>query len=128
MVGEFKNASDIGRMRNTNITYSIEKLAHFGGEVTSPLMVQHPFKNLEVLRYAEPVKTKLNPLHVRVMGEHEQEAVEKEMGELVYETSITYAHEWETGDIVIADNYSLLHGRNPLTDLSARHIRRIHAK
>lgn len=128
MVPEFRSSEEVAQMRDTKVTYSIEKLAHFGGEVTSPLMDKHPYKDLDVLRYAEPVRTQRNPLHVRVLGEHDQETVEREMEELIYEPSITYTHAWETGDIVIADNYSLLHGRNPLTDSSARHIRRIHAR
>ncbi|WP_175460979.1 TauD/TfdA family dioxygenase, partial [Vibrio parahaemolyticus] len=33
---------------------------------------------------------------------------------------------WQQGDVVIADNFSLLHGREGFTARSARHLQRVH--
>ena len=43
----------------------------------------------------------------------------------LYSPSNFYAHEWQTGDVVIADNFSLLHGREEFVSKSPRHLRRV---
>jgi len=35
------------------------------------------------------------------------------------------AHHWRTGDIVIADNHALLHGRRAFKQDAKRHLRRV---
>ncbi|MCB0417979.1 MAG: TauD/TfdA family dioxygenase, partial [Bdellovibrionales bacterium] len=37
-----------------------------------------------------------------------------------------YAHEWKTGDVVLSDNHTLLHGREAFVSGSPRHLRRVH--
>ncbi|MEM6730499.1 MAG: TauD/TfdA family dioxygenase, partial [Myxococcota bacterium] len=37
-----------------------------------------------------------------------------------------YAHQWQTGDVVIADNFTLLHGREAFTSRAPRHLQRVH--
>ena len=49
----------------------------------------------------------------------------KEINDLLYSPKNLYAHHWKAGDIVIADNYTLLHGRESFTSGSARHLRRV---
>nr|WP_241097840.1 TauD/TfdA family dioxygenase [Erwinia amylovora] len=39
---------------------------------------------------------------------------------------VYYAHQWQTGDFVLSDNLSLLHGREQYTHHSGRHLRRVH--
>ena len=36
-----------------------------------------------------------------------------------------YEHAWRTGDIVIAENHSLLHGRNAFRGSTTRHMQRV---
>lgn len=36
------------------------------------------------------------------------------------------ATRWQAGDVVIADNYTLLHGREPYLSRCGRHLRRVH--
>src|ERR1041384_5041575 len=38
------------------ITYTTEKVVHYGGTFTSPMMTRHPLNGRPVLRYAEPVE------------------------------------------------------------------------
>jgi alpha-ketoglutarate-dependent taurine dioxygenase len=39
--------------------------------------------------------------------------------------SVCYRHQWLEGDVVIADNHVLLHGRRAFDKNAARRIRRI---
>lgn len=110
--------------RDISITYRTEKIVHYGGEFTAKLIDRHPNSNAEVLRYAEPVKD-LNPVSLTI-GESELPAAMLErLGLLLYHPDLCYAHRWKQGDIVLADNHSLLHGRRAMTDGQARHLRRV---
>jgi len=51
--------------------------------------------------------------------------VEQQMRDLLYRPEYLYAHSWRTGDIVVADNHALLHGRNAYLQESPRHLRRV---
>ncbi len=45
----------------------------------------------------------------------------------LYGDDVMYRHSWQGGDILIADNSSLLHGRSRFTGGAAqRHLKRIH--
>lgn len=108
------------------ITYTTEKIVHYGGTFTSPMMVQHPLNARTVLRYAEPV-TDLNPVSLVIeglAGMDEQEFID-DMRLRLNDQYCCYAHPWVTGDLVIADNYTLLHGRRAFTSGVQRHIRRV---
>jgi alpha-ketoglutarate-dependent taurine dioxygenase len=108
------------------ITYSTEKVVHYGGIFTSPMVVQHPLNGRPVLRYAEPV-VDLNPVELVIlglndMGQHEFIA---DMRQRLNDERCCYSHAWATGDLVIADNYTLLHGRRAFASGVQRHIRRV---
>ena len=40
----------------------------------------------------------------------------------LYDPQHVYAHGWERGDFVIADNHVLLHGRNPYRSKAPRRL------
>jgi len=108
------------------ITYSTEKVVHYGGIFTSPMVVQHPLNGRPVLRYAEPV-VDLNPVELVIQGldgtgQHEFIA---DMRQRLNDVRCCYSHAWATGDLVIADNYTLLHGRRTFAPGVQRHIRRV---
>lgn len=107
----------------TSVTYSTEKVVHYGGSFSSPLVARHPVSGETVLRYAEPVRD-LNPVRLEFQPP-ESARVEAEMADLLYRPRYQYAHSWRTGDIVIADNHALLHGRNGYRRESPRHLRRV---
>jgi alpha-ketoglutarate-dependent taurine dioxygenase len=119
------------RWRQIAVTYTIEKVAHYGGQVTAPLVCAHPVDGSPVLRFNEPPPAGirfLNRPSLRFEGlrPDEAEAFVEEMRALLYSPRYMYSHEWRTGDFVIADNYVLLHGRTAFTSRAPRHIRRVH--
>nr|MDJ0772487.1 TauD/TfdA family dioxygenase [Mastigocoleus sp. MO_167.B18] len=112
------------------ITYKIKKTAHYGGEVTEPLINKHPLTGNTILRFAEPLNEETKnpyPLFLEISGlppeKHEQflsRIIKK-----LYLPQNFFAHEWEQGDFLIADNNALLHGRNPFPAESGRHLQRV---
>jgi alpha-ketoglutarate-dependent taurine dioxygenase len=109
------------------LTYRTQKLAHYGGAITVDMVRRHPRTGRTVLRFAEPVSTRLNPVTVEVegMGEARGRDFVAETARRFYEPQNLYAHRWEDGDYLIADNHQLVHGRRGFTKDSPRHLRRI---
>jgi alpha-ketoglutarate-dependent taurine dioxygenase len=108
------------------ISYSTEKVVHYGGTFTSPLLMQHPHSGEPVLRYAEPVAD-LNPVRLELDGVSaaSREPFLQDMRRRLRDPEVCYAHRWRDGDILIADNHALLHGRRAFAESAPRHIRRI---
>jgi alpha-ketoglutarate-dependent taurine dioxygenase len=127
----YRDADDETRERwsRISVTYRTEKLAHYGGEVTEKLISEHPVTGLPVLRFAEPLDPAVykNPVFVEVAGIDEAEVDDflKTMAEQLHRRDYCYDHVWQTGDIVIADNYALVHGRNAFTGPTTRHLQRV---
>ena len=115
------------RMREVKLTYQTAKLAHYGGSITNPLVDAHPATGEPVLRFAEPVETALNPVTMGISGlpGHEHAAFLAGMRARVYAPENCYSHAWEPGDILIADNHALIHGRRAFERDCPRHLRRI---
>jgi L-tyrosine isonitrile desaturase/decarboxylase len=109
------------------LSYETDKLAHYGGKISGALISKHLKNDKEVLRYAEPVQTRLNPvsLAVKDMTKSEQCNFEHEMSSLIYDKRYCYQHVWKDNDIVLADNHALIHARNQINHASPRHLRRI---
>lgn len=108
------------------------KMEFYNSKTACPIICNHPTRNYEVIRFCEPPKTTdrefLNPAEIHF---EEQEGAKKSdllqtLDSILYSSKNFYAHTWQTGDIVIADNHTLLHGRNSFTSSSPRHIRRVH--
>ncbi len=108
------------------ITYTTEKIVHYGGSFSSPLLASHPTLGTRVLRYAEPVED-LNPVQLKIAGISEEQQPEflADMHRRLNDENCCYAHQWESGDVVIADNHALLHGRRAFANQTRRHIRRV---
>nr|AAZ39276.1 oxygenase [uncultured organism] len=123
---EAVSAAGRAQWENISIRYSTEKLAHYGGSFTSPLLAAHPIHGQTILRYAEPVND-LNPVHLEIQGlpEESHTAFLEGMHTRLYDPAVCYAHAWQTGDIVIADNFTLLHGRRAFLRPESRHLRRV---
>lgn len=110
----------------TSVTYSTEKVVHYGGSFTSPMIARHPVSGEETLRFAEPVRD-LNPVSLEIpgMSPQERDALIAEMTTLLRKPQYCVAHAWRAGDVLVADNHALLHGRNAFVHSGLRHIRRI---
>ena len=114
-----------------SITYGTEKVAHYGGRITSPLVGKHPWLGRPTLRYAEPFDAetvRLNELSLEVhgLGREPEEAFFHALHRALYDPRHLYAHRWRAGDILIADNHALLHGRNGFHSRAPRRLQRVH--
>lgn len=108
------------------VTYSTEKMAHYGGRFSQKFLDRHPVEQVPVIRYAEPVDD-INPVEVQIegSGNTSAETFKTETRDLLYREEYLYTHRWEDGDIVLADNHALLHGREAFRKQHERHIQRI---
>lgn len=108
------------------------KMEFYDSKTASPIITKHPYKDISIIRYNEPVsKDKhdfINPPEQTFTGVNhdELEALHQSLQKALYAPANFYAHEWQSGDIVIADNLSLLHGREAFVTQSPRHLQRIH--
>ncbi len=116
--------------KDAAITYTTEKVAHYGGSVTIPLFGRHPHKGTPIVRFAERVTTSKNPVDINVSGVDAAAAreIESFFVQQLYDPRFCYRHEWQTGDLLLADNHALMHGRRAFSENSPRHIRRIQLK
>lgn len=110
------------------VTYKTDKLAHYGGEITQTLLEKHPVTGKPVIRYGEPVSTENNPVSVDVLPKQHEGDLIAEMANLLYQPEYCYRHFWQAGDLLLADNMRLLHGRDAFQSGTPRHIRRVQIK
>jgi alpha-ketoglutarate-dependent taurine dioxygenase len=108
------------------ITYTTEKIVHYGGSFSSPVLSWHPLSGEEIIRYAEPVAD-LNPVSLEIKGipQELREEFLQDMHRRLNDEKSCYGHKWQSGDIVIADNFALLHGRRAFSQNAKRLIRRV---
>ncbi len=113
------------------LTYRVTKESHYGGTATSPLVVEHPNCGFPTMRYLEPVPDNIDYLNRPRVEFHDLPAerfaaIEQQLRNALYDPHHCYAHCWQAGDVVVADNYTLLHGREPYATKCGRHLRRVH--
>jgi len=107
------------------------KMEFYNSKVTSAVITKHPLRDFSVIRYNEPHSEDrgnlINIPHHKFTGIESEELglFHKTLNEELYHSRNFYAHEWQDGDVVIADNFSLLHGREKFDSASSRHIRRV---
>ena len=106
--------------------YTTEKKTHYGGSFTSRVVKRHPTLGVDVMRYAEPVDD-LNPVRVEPLGVDPANGARmmSELAAALAAPAVTLALPWQEGDLVIADNHALLHGRRAFVDGAPRHLRRV---
>ncbi|MEV5243123.1 TauD/TfdA family dioxygenase [Streptomyces cinnamoneus] len=102
----------------------------YAGESVSPVVTTHP-DGFPVIRYNEPVppgEEFLNHPDLEFTGVPGERLAEfhATLQEALHDPRHLYAHEWRTDDVVVADNYTLLHGREAFASRSPRHLRRVH--
>lgn len=116
------------RWSSYELNFTTDKIAHYGGNISRNLVNTHPETGKTILRFAEPVgEDYLNPVSVYVKEKSplQSTAILTEISRIMRKKAHCYHHTWETGDYLIADNFSLLHGRNAFNKHSPRHLRRI---
>lgn len=108
------------------------KMEFYHSRTISPIITQHPFKQFSVIRYNEPPAIEqrdfINPPDLEFIGIPHQELAffHDSLRQVLYDPRYFYAHAWQDSDVVIADNFSLLHGREAFVAKSPRHIQRVH--
>ena len=107
------------------------KMQYYNSKTTSPIITRHPQKNYHVIRYGEMHAAHkgnlVNPPEITFVGlsEGQLKIVHDSLKKMLYKSDYCYKHQWHTNDILIADNFSLLHGREAFVPNSNRHIRRV---
>ncbi len=125
MTNEFR-----GKCENITGIYQRE-MEFYHSKVTSPIICKHPYKDFSVIRYNEPHFDRngefINPSLFQFIGIDKKELknFQVKIKESLYSSQNFYSHEWKDGDVVIADNFSLLHGREEFTSKSSRHLQRV---
>lgn len=106
-------------------------MAFYDSKVVSPVVTTHPRRGCPVIRYNEPVAADtpfINRPDLEFTGVPADRLADfhRTLGDALHDPRHLYAHAWRTGDLVVADNYTLLHGREPFTRRAPRHLRRVH--
>jgi len=114
----------IDAWRRQVVRYHTDHVVHYGGSFEQAMVAPHPLDGTDTLRFAEPVDD-LNPVQARPLGVDDEDAFHDDLRATLYDPDVLYAHTWADGDVVIADNHRLLHGRAAFTEPGSRHIQRI---
>lgn len=117
--------------RTISINYFTDKVAHYGGQITVPLVADHPHEHYPVLRYAEPanddtVRLNTPALEIPGLSQAESGKLLGNLKHLIYDSRYVYKHAWQPGDYLIADNHTLLHGRLAYRPQALRRLWRVH--
>lgn len=108
------------------------KMEFYDSKTVSPVVDSHPLRGFPVIRYNEPPREGfghfVNPPTLDFTGVSPDELGEfhRSLRDALYSPDCFYAHEWREGDLVVADNFSLLHGREAFETKAPRHLRRVH--
>ncbi|WP_327314826.1 TauD/TfdA dioxygenase family protein [Streptomyces sp. NBC_01235] len=107
------------------------KMEFYDSEAVSPVVTTHPDRGFPVIRYNEPVAPDaefVNHPDLEFTGLPDDQLAEfhDTLTAALHDPRHLYAHDWQTGDLVVADNYTLLHGREAFTTRSPRHLQRVH--
>jgi L-tyrosine isonitrile desaturase/decarboxylase len=106
------------------------KMEFYDSKTIAPIVTEHPYRPFSVIRYCEPPHrgddTFLNHPELEFKGARDLDAFHDQLTHGLYDSRNFYAHQWQTGDVVISDNYTLLHGREAFTSGAPRYLRRVH--
>lgn len=107
------------------------KMAYYDSLTVSPIIDTHPLRGYPVIRYSEPPPQDtrfINRPTITFTGipTQLQSALTQSLREALYAPHCFYAHAWQTNDVVVADNLSLLHGREAFETRAPRHLQRVH--
>jgi alpha-ketoglutarate-dependent taurine dioxygenase len=107
------------------------KMEFYNSMTRSPIITKHPLRDFSIIRYNEPPTEEkghfVNPPELEFTGVDRDAltAFHQNLKEVLYSPNNFYAHEWQNGDVVITDNFSLLHGREGFISKSPRHLQRV---
>src|SRR5690606_7723965 len=108
------------------------KMEFYDSKTIAPIVSAHPKRGFPVIRYCEPHVdgdagfVNHPTLSFQGVGGSDVADFHASLRSALYAPEAFYAHAWLTGDIVISDNYTLLHGREAFKSGAPRHLRRVH--
>ncbi len=121
------DAETLALWEQVSLTYNT-RMTYFGGVPrTFPLITTHPETGEKLLRYQEGSESSLQRFEVSVAdpGRVPEDFVAR-VNALAYSPRYLVEHEWHDGDIVMVDNYRVLHGRRAMSrDSAARELWRV---
>lgn len=94
-----------------------------------PLIIPHPATGISCIRYHErwpQSRTRFDPIAVSIDGSESEQRLCDVLEELLYDRRVCLWHEWQEGDIVVSDNFSMMHTRSSFTSGAKRELWRIH--
>ncbi|MDF5826657.1 TauD/TfdA family dioxygenase [Pseudomonas aeruginosa] len=107
--------------------------AHYSSRSAAPIVERHPRREFPIpafLRTAGRGRRQLHqPLRVPLRRHRPGTArrtARQPCAAALYHPQAHYAHRWRSDDLVIADNLTLLHGREAFVHRAPRHLRRVH--
>lgn len=92
-------------------------------------MQPHPVTGANCLRYHErwpQARTRFDPIEVSIDGDESKKVLCDVIEELLYDRRVCLWHEWQQGDIVVSDNFSMMHTRSSFESGAERELWRIH--
>lgn len=128
-----ENAKDHERKLWSRVTGVYERrMAFYNSKTEAPIITKHPTRGFPVIRYCEATleedKNFVNHPKIEFKGLKQSKVLDFHLGlqKVLYDEKNFYAHSWQTGDVVFADNHTLLHGREAFCKGAPRHLRRVH--
>jgi alpha-ketoglutarate-dependent taurine dioxygenase len=108
------------------------RMAFYDSKTVAPLVTHHPVRGYPVIRYCEPPPPGdadfVNHPAIALEGvpSGDEAGFHAAVREALHAPAVCLGHAWEAGDVVLADNHTLLHGREAFTSGAPRHLRRVH--
>ena len=104
--------------KKTSITYYTKMTYFGGGPRTYPLIWKHPSSDEWILRYQEGSDLDIQQFELssEQMSESEFTALIQDVNTIVYDERCMVSYDWEENDLLLIDNYSVLHGRQPMSN------------
>lgn len=123
----------LNQWSQVKLRYSTEKKAHYGGSIEVNFIEKHPHQGHDIIRFIEidnednlgvnPITSSTDGLNGAYRNDEE---FFKEITDILYNPKYMYRHNWSTGDYMLVDNNSVLHGRAKIKGNIKRHLKRVH--
>ncbi|EPF1364572.1 TPA: paerucumarin biosynthesis oxygenase PvcB, partial [Pseudomonas aeruginosa] len=128
---QLADSSELELWRRASGRYQ-RSAAHYSSRSAAPIVERHPRREFPILRFCEPPvegdASFINPseFHYDGIAPEQRGELLASLRRCLYHPQAHYAHRWRSDDLVIADNLTLLHGREAFAHRAPRHLRRVH--
>ncbi|HHO8067704.1 TPA: paerucumarin biosynthesis oxygenase PvcB, partial [Pseudomonas aeruginosa] len=125
---QLADSSELELWRRASGRYQ-RSAAHYSSRSAAPIVERHPRREFPILRFCEPPvegdASFINPseFHYDGIAPEQRGELLDSLRRCLYHPQAHYAHRWRSDDLVIADNLTLLHGREAFAHRAPRHLR-----